>query len=549
MGKLTDLWTRLTAARATNLDELGAANLPADVDNLKKLTLGIYFDSALGSSGTTWPKGEPQDASNTIADVITMCAARKTKVIYGCGSVTLGAAMEGYTFIGTGALWAPLIDLNSQDVDGSSFENCMFSLGNVQGGTGKMYCKNCFFLGITGLKADLKDSTVITAGLADVSQYWDNVTLLNTIDCTNLTAGHTLTINNMHGAVAITNLTAGAVIINGTGYVQGAASDSGGTITLYGNIKWDLNGATSTIVDHTVDARIGDPAGASVSADIAALKTVADAAAADAATAAGHADPDPAGTAAALIGALNNLAAGAQMDLVNAPNATAVTAIQLGLAKTAELISGAAIDFGAVAKASIQAAAQAAITASSLALASNCDAKSSDIKTKTDKITLPIHRMLFKSADSAMLASLAFSNVAADKDFPSVVATAKPAGATITKAYWGFSYSKKVDSSDGVNAVSAASKTVRVKVSTGAWGTDDIVAFTFANGTLSTPASTTEGGMMIMGSVDIKSVVDGSAATFNFRSEETERSDALTVTGASLTFYDVESWLVVEYTL
>lgn len=54
---------------------------------------------------------------------------------------------------------------------------------------------------------------------------------------------------------------------------------------------------------------------------------------------------------------------------------------------------------------------------------------------------------------------------------------------------------------------------------------------------------------MIMGSVDIKSVVDGSAATFNFRSEETNRADALTVTGASLTFYDVESWLIVEYTL
>jgi len=213
------------------------------------------------------------------------------------------------------------------------------------------------------------------------------------------------------------------------------------------------------------------------------------------------------------------------------------------------LLSQGSTDFNSTCKTSIQTAAAAAITAASLALASNADAKTSDVKTKTDKITNAVYRLIFKSAGSDMLPSLAIPHTAADLDFPSIITTAVPTGATVTKAYYGFSYSKKVDSSAGANAVNAASKTIRVNVSTGAWGTDDIVCYTFVNGGLANAASATEGGNILFSTTDVKAKVTGAALTFTFRSEQTNRSDAVTVTGASLTLYDVESWLIVEYTL
>lgn len=500
IDKVKDLHDRVTAARAGKLDYL------------QNLEDGIHFDSALGAAGTDWPIGTAQAPSNTIADVITMCTARKIKKIYVGGSVTLGAAMQGYTFIGLND--SASVNLGSQNVGSSCFKN--LTITGTQGGTSPIFCFDCtissvqslFMIG-DGIRAGLSSPTTLKASCA---QYWRRVEWhgdqISLAGCSN----NSLYVELVNGTLLFGLLTdAGTTIrVFGHGNLTSLVTNTAGAIIAHDSIRFTARGGGATETDQSIYATLGTPAGASVSADIAALKTVADSAAAAAATAAAGVGTAPTDMA---------------LDSTVAKDATVMKA------------------------ASYTAPDNTGITNINDVVKSGGTGDNAAIKAKTDKISLPIYRQVFKSADSAMLASLAFGSVAADKDFPSVVATAKPTGATITKAYWGFSYSKKVDSSDAANAVSAAGKAVRVKVSTGAWGTDDIVAYTFANGALSTPASATEGGMMIMGSVDIKSVVDGSAATFNFRSEETERSDALTVTGASLTFYDVESWLVIEYTL
>jgi len=151
--------------------------------------------------------------------------------------------------------------------------------------------------------------------------------------------------------------------------------------------------------------------------------------------------------------------------------------------------------------------------------------------------------------------SLAFSNVAGDKDFPNIVFPADfvPTNATIKRARLGIRYRDRRDTSAAINRINAAGKTIRVKLSTGAWGTNDIVAITMALNDWYTAAAGVESGGLIMGSVDIKSIISTPAiingATLNVRSEQTNRGEGITVTGASLTLYGVDSYAYVEYSL
>jgi len=135
---------------------------------------------------------------------------------------------------------------------------------------------------------------------------------------------------------------------------------------------------------------------------------------------------------------------------------------------------------------------------------------------------------------------------AGDLDFPSVTIPALPAGVTITSAICVLYFRKIVDSSGATNAINGVDKTIRIKVSTGAWATDDIVCITIPDNSLSTDGSATEGGDIIIGNVDVKSVVVG-AGTYNFRSVQTTRLDALAADGASLTLADVKMCIVLTW--
>lgn len=155
-------------------------------------------------------------------------------------------------------------------------------------------------------------------------------------------------------------------------------------------------------------------------------------------------------------------------------------------------------------------------------------------------------------ADSTALATLAFSNVAADKDFPNVVIAAAgsgdglPIGAVIKKVNL-LLIANTLDSSGAANYINAASKTIRVKISTGAWGVDDIIAFTAINGDWYTPASGMAGVTFISGT-DISSKVTG-AGTYNLESNQTNRADAIVALAASLNLKGVRTGFRVTYTL
>lgn len=142
--------------------------------------------------------------------------------------------------------------------------------------------------------------------------------------------------------------------------------------------------------------------------------------------------------------------------------------------------------------------------------------------------------------------NITVTNVAADLDFPNITISGLPSGLTIQKVVLILTVRALLDTSGSDNYINGASKTIRVKKSTGAWGTDDIVAITFANQSLYTVASNKEPGVVLVGTAELSSEVDGNA-TYNIRSEQTNRSDAIVALGANLELYDIQVGLRVFY--
>ena len=168
------------------------------------------------------------------------------------------------------------------------------------------------------------------------------------------------------------------------------------------------------------------------------------------------------------------------------------------------------------------------------------------------KQILPKYHRICWCADSAKLASIAFSSVAADKDFPTVAVPSGflPTGVTITAVYPVLRWRKMWESSGAWNAVNGASKGIYVKVAAGAWGTNDIAAILLIdNDWTMSPYEEASGMFELVSPTDIKSVVTTDNLTFNFRSEQTNRSAGIVVDGASMTLYGVQMGLKYWYTL
>ena len=146
--------------------------------------------------------------------------------------------------------------------------------------------------------------------------------------------------------------------------------------------------------------------------------------------------------------------------------------------------------------------------------------------------------MMFPSAiPKAIIAVPAVGNVA-DLAFPDVVIAGLPDGLAIARADVVLIIGALLDTSAAENQIAAASKTLRLKLSTGAWGTNDIVALTFVLNSLQVDASAYRGGVVLFGGTDVKSVVAANG-TYNFRSDQSERTDAVIATGDDLELLDV----------
>lgn len=153
--------------------------------------------------------------------------------------------------------------------------------------------------------------------------------------------------------------------------------------------------------------------------------------------------------------------------------------------------------------------------------------------------------MLFPSA--LPKAIIAVPAVAADLDFPDIVVAGLPSGITIARADLVLIIGALFDTSAAENQIAAASKKLRIKISTGAWASDDIPALTFADNSLQVDADSYRGGTVLFGATDIKAIMTVAGATYNLRSVETSRSDAVIATGASLELLDVSAVIRVWF--
>lgn len=141
---------------------------------------------------------------------------------------------------------------------------------------------------------------------------------------------------------------------------------------------------------------------------------------------------------------------------------------------------------------------------------------------------------------------LTVTDTAGNISFPNIVVSGLPSGLTIRRVVLIMTCRALEEDSGSDNYVNAASKTIRVKVSTGAWLGESIVAITFAQNSLYCKASSKEAGPVIVGDADIKSVVTGNG-TYNVMSNHDDTADAVVVLAASMYLYDVQVGLRVFY--
>lgn len=155
--------------------------------------------------------------------------------------------------------------------------------------------------------------------------------------------------------------------------------------------------------------------------------------------------------------------------------------------------------------------------------------------------------MLFPSAlPKAIIAIPAVGSVA-DLAFPDVAVAGLPSGITIKRADLVLIIGALLDTSTAENQIAAADKKLRIKISTGAWGTNDIPALTFVQNSLQVDGSAYRGGTVLFGGIDIKSIITIADGTYHLRSDQTERTDAVIATGDTLELLDVSAVIRVWF--
>jgi len=159
-------------------------------------------------------------------------------------------------------------------------------------------------------------------------------------------------------------------------------------------------------------------------------------------------------------------------------------------------------------------------------------------------VTQNVSLMTFASAPSAIIV---IPGTGADLDFPNVAVAGIPSGATLLRVDMALVIGGLFDTSASENQIkTGTSDELRVKKSSGAWGTDDITCLDFTALSLQCKASEYRGGCVLFGALDIKGEVDANA-TYNFRSEETERTKGVESTGGGLELLDVTTLVRVWF--
>lgn len=131
------------------------------------------------------------------------------------------------------------------------------------------------------------------------------------------------------------------------------------------------------------------------------------------------------------------------------------------------------------------------------------------------------------------------TQASSDDDLPNVVLP--NIIGTIKEVYVGVKIRMIENTNANANAINGAALKVRIKKSTGAWGTDDVVAIDLTDNMWAVAASTREGGDVIVGENNVSSEVDSFNATYNIRFEDN------IVDQDNLRLNDVQTFLIVTY--
>lgn len=460
----------------------------------------VWIDAAFGSSGTDYPKGTAVHPVDNLADALTIASSRNIRHLHMLGSFTLSDSISGYTVYGE--YLNTDIDLNSKSVGGTVFHMCDL-WGTVNG---SITCFNCSISDVTDLSGRFKRCTLSSDIYIKSSSYFEDCYFRGNAYCDfSGISGGLYIFSRVSGVMALANLThpTAYIAIFADGLKLSINSNcTAGVIEIYGSAQViDNSGAGCTVNIYSIEQH--DTYGLS------AIKELVD-------------DLETRLTAARA-GYLDELAAAnipADIDTLLAR----LTAIRAGYLDE--------LDFDLDAR--LGTPAGGSIAADIATIDSIVDELKAD----------SVYHMTFWSD---VQPTVIIPAVAADLDFPDVVVADLPSGITIIRAVAILKYAQKEDTSGSANAINGVNKGIRVKKSTGAWGTDDVMAIDIPDNTMLTAASTKEGGDAIEGNNDISGEVDGNA-TYNFRSEQTNRGDAIVADGANLILRDVQIGIKVYFT-
>lgn len=209
-------------------------------------------NTVAGTDGMAFKPVSTLAAAKTLADLINV----QQYNIINSSSLTLAATHENWKFIGIGE--GSLIDLGSQDVDGSVFEHLMIS--GTQGGTGIMGLHDCYLNTIDSLEAIVISSSFSDTISLRVStntvfdQCYSHVEGNQTpgldfnsagvigVDVRHYSGG--LTLFNMTSTHTISYEADGQLIID--------ASCTSANVTARGNMDITNNGTTTVLTENAV---------------------------------------------------------------------------------------------------------------------------------------------------------------------------------------------------------------------------------------------------------------------------------------------------------
>lgn len=230
----------------------------------------VLIDASVGSAGTAYPLGTPGDPVNNFADALAIAQARDIFTFRVRNVLTITDTAVGYNFRGlgdSGGSFNALINLNGQNVGGSSFENCVLQ-GDAAGSA--IFAVDCAVGGASALtdfsglftRCGLSLGTQVLGGAVILVQcYQVNSGASPTILDLNSSSSNDMAIRAFSGALELQNMVAGvdvAVDFVG-GEIVLAANCTGGLLTTRGDKRITRNdGGAVTVVDLADLATIRD---------------------------------------------------------------------------------------------------------------------------------------------------------------------------------------------------------------------------------------------------------------------------------------------------